>query len=100
VASAGTVILSLLALTLAELNSTKAGTRAGDRRRVAMLSMMTLLPALLVITGRWVFWPPSPGTAQPSRRPGLLARIGRRIAVRPRVVWITTALILGSWPWD
>jgi RND superfamily putative drug exporter len=63
---------------------------------VALLSMMTLLPALLVICGRWVFWPVKPayGSPEPTTR-GFWARIGRRIAVRPRVVWITTALILG-----
>ena len=97
VASAGTVILSLLALSLAELNSTKGlGPVLAIGVGVALLSMMTLLPALLVITGRWVFWPAKPtyGSAEPTSR-GFWARTGRRIAVRPRVVWITTALILG-----
>ena len=61
VASAGTVILSLLALSLAELNSTKGlGPVLAIGVGVALLSMMTLLPALLVITGRWVFWPAKP----------------------------------------
>src|SRR5690349_24555332 len=97
VASAGTVILSLLALSLAELNSTKGlGPVLAIGVGVALLSMMTLLPALLVICGRWVFWPAKPayGSAEPTSR-GFWARTGRRIAVRPRVVWITTALILG-----
>jgi putative drug exporter of the RND superfamily len=97
VASGGTVILSLLALTLAELNSTKGlGPVLAIGVGVALLAMMTLLPALLVITGRWVFWPAKPayGSAEPTAR-GIWARIGRRIAVRPRVVWITTAVILG-----
>ena len=64
---------------------------------VALLSMMTLLPALLVISGRWVFWPVSPtfGSAEPTTR-GFWARVGRRIAVRPRVVWVTTAVVLGA----
>jgi putative drug exporter of the RND superfamily len=98
VASAGTVILSLLALTFAELNSTKGlGPVLAIGVAVAMLSMMTLLPALLVITGRWVFWPAKPtyGSAEPTSR-GFWARTGRRIAVRPRAVWVTTALILGA----
>jgi RND superfamily putative drug exporter len=97
VASAGTVILSLLTLSLAELNSTKGlGPVLAIGVGVALLSMMTLLPALLVITGRWVFWPAKPGygSAEPTTR-GFWARTGRRIAVRPRMVWITTALILG-----
>ena len=96
-ASAGTVILSLLTLTLAELNSTKSmGPVLAIGVGVSLLAMMTLLPALLVITGRWVFWPAKPqfGSPEPTSR-GIWARTGRRIAVRPRVVWITTALILG-----
>jgi putative drug exporter of the RND superfamily len=58
---------------------------------------MTLLPALLVITGRWVFWPAKPryGSAEPTTR-GMWARVGRRIAVGPRVVWIATCLVLGA----
>ena len=91
------MILSLLALTLAELNSTKGlGPVLAIGVGVALLAMMTLLPALLVITGRWVFWPAKPayGSPEPTTR-GVWARIGRRIALRPRVVWITTAVLLG-----
>jgi RND superfamily putative drug exporter len=97
IASGGTVILSLLTLALAELNSTKGlGPVLAIGVAVALLAMVTLLPALLVITGRWVFWPARPdyGSAEPATR-GFWARIGRRISVRPRTVWIVTALILG-----
>jgi RND superfamily putative drug exporter len=98
IASAGTVILSLLTLSVAELNSTKSmGPVLAIGVAVALLAMMTLLPALLVITGRWVFWPAKPayGSAEPTTR-GLWARVGRRIAVRPRAVWIGTVLVLGA----
>src|SRR6266566_23702 len=98
VASGGTVILSLLALTLAELNSTKGlGPVLAIGVGVALLSMMTLLPALLVITGRWVFWPVKPayGSPEPTAR-GVWARIGRKVAIRPRVVWVSTAIVLGA----
>jgi RND superfamily putative drug exporter len=97
VASAGTVIISLLTLTIAELNSTKSlGPVLAIGVAVALLAMMTLLPALLVIFGRWLFWPVKPayGTEEPTTR-GFWARVGRRIAVRPRLVWVVTALILG-----
>jgi putative drug exporter of the RND superfamily len=97
IASGGTVIVGLLTLTLAELNSTKSmGPVLAIGVGVALLAMMTLLPALLVITGRWMFWPAKPqfGSAEPTSR-GIWARTGRRIAARPRVVWITTALVLG-----
>ena len=64
---------------------------------VAVAAMMTLLPALLVICGRWVFWParPSYGTAEPTSR-GLWARAGGLIAKRPRTVWVATVLVLGA----
>src|SRR5215469_15367385 len=98
VASAATVIISLLTLSLAELNSTASlGPVLAIGVAVALASMMTLLPALLVICGRWVFWPSRPvyGSAEPTSR-GLWARVGRGIAVRPRVVWVATALVLGA----
>jgi RND superfamily putative drug exporter len=98
VASGGTVILSLLTLALAELNSTASlGPVLAIGVAVALLAMMTLLPTLLVITGRWVFWPVKPtyGSAEPTTR-GFWARVGRGIAVRPRVVWISTVIVLGA----
>jgi RND superfamily putative drug exporter len=96
IASAGTVIVSLLALVFAELNSTKGmGPVLAIGVVVGLLAMVTLLPALLVIFGRWDFWPRRPGygSAEPTTR-GVWARIGRGIARRPRVVWVATALVL------
>ena len=64
IASAATVIASLLTLSVAELNSTKdMGPVLAIGVAVAMLAMMTLLPALLVICGRWVSGRRSPSTA-------------------------------------
>jgi RND superfamily putative drug exporter len=98
VASAGTVIVSLLTLSVAELNSTKGlGPVLAIGVAVALVAMMTLLPALLVIFGRWVFWPVKPkyGSAEPTAR-GFWSRVGRSIGRRPRTVWILTAIILGA----
>jgi RND superfamily putative drug exporter len=97
IASAGTVILSLLTLTFAELNSTKGmGPVLAIGVGVALAAMITLLPALLVIFGRWIFWPvrPTYGSAEPTSK-GFWARVGRKVAVRPRVVWVSTAIVLG-----
>ena len=97
IASAGTVIVSLLTLTIAQLASTASlGPVLAIGVGVALLAMMTLLPALLVIFGRWLFWPVKPayGTEEPTTK-GFWARVGRRIAIRPRVVWVVTAVILG-----
>ncbi len=96
-ASAGTVIVSLLTLSLASLNSTKGlGPVLAIGVAVALVAMMTLLPALLVIFGRWVFWPVKPkyGSDEPTAR-GFWSRVGRSIGRRPRTVWILTALVLG-----
>jgi RND superfamily putative drug exporter len=98
VASAATVVLSLLALLVAELNSTKSlGPVMAIGVAVGLLAMVSLLPALLVVVGRWVFWPvrPTVGSAEPTER-GLWARIGRRVARRPRLVWVVTAVVLGA----
>src|ERR1700685_1516947 len=98
IASGGTVILSLLTLTVAELNSTKSlGPVLAIGVGVALLAMLTLLPALLVICGRWIFWPVRPafGSAEPTAE-GIWASIGRRIAVRPRMVWVGTAVVVGG----
>src|SRR6266540_1165482 len=97
VASGSTVILSLLCLLVAELNSTKSlGPVMAIGVGVGLCAMLTLLPALLVIFGRWMFWPlrPTLGSAEPTER-GLWARIGRRMARRPRLVWVATAVVLG-----
>jgi RND superfamily putative drug exporter len=97
IASAATVILSLLCLLVAELSSTQSlGPVMAIGVAVGLCVMITLLPALLVIFGRWVFWPlrPTVGSAEPTER-GMWARIGQRVARRPRIVWIVTALCLG-----
>jgi RND superfamily putative drug exporter len=97
-ASGTTVVLSLLTLLVAELNSTKGlGPVLAIGIVVALAAMMTLLPALLVICGRWVFWPVKPayGSAEPTAS-GVWARVGRTIARRPRVVWVATALVLAA----
>jgi RND superfamily putative drug exporter len=96
-ASAATVVVGMLCLGLAEMNST-AGLGPVNAIGVAitLLVMVTLLPALLVICGRWIFWPlrPTFGSHEPTST-GFWAKVGQRIAPRPRAVWVTTAVILG-----
>jgi RND superfamily putative drug exporter len=98
IASASTVILGLLCLSFAETNSTSGlGPVAAIGVAVAVVTMLTLLPALLVTVGRWIFWPvrPSFGSAEPTTV-GPWAQVGRRIARHPRRVWIATAIGLGA----
>ena len=97
IASAATVVLGMLCLLFAETNSTKGlGPVAAIGIVVGLGVMMTLLPVLLTICGRWIFWPLRPrfGSAEPTTT-GLWARLGTRIGRRPRFVWLVTAAVLG-----
>ena len=96
-ASAATVAVGMLCLLFAEMSSTAGlGPVAAVGIAMTFLVMVTLLPALLVIFGRWIFWPMRPRfDSTPHESGGLWARVGRRIAVRPRAVWVvTTGLLL------
>jgi len=97
IASAATVIVALLSLSVAQLNSTSAlGPVLAIGVAVGFLVMITLLPALLVTFPRGVFWPykPTYGSPEPTSS-GLWARVGWGIAPRARLTWIMTAVILG-----
>ncbi|WP_082552824.1 MMPL family transporter [Phycicoccus sp. Root101] len=95
-ASGATVIAGMLCLLVATMNSTKGlGPVAAIGVAVGLLVMLTLLPALLVVCGRWIFWPvrPSYGSVDHTRD-GVWARIGARIARAPRRTWVVTSLLL------
>jgi len=95
-ASAATVAVGLLCLMFADLNSTAGmGPANAVAIVVTVLVMVTLLPALLVIFGRWMFWPfvPHFGSEEPTAS-GLWAKVGNTISGRPRIVWIGTAAAL------
>ncbi|PII82763.1 hypothetical protein BMH32_06010 [Leucobacter sp. OLJS4] len=103
VASGGTVIAGLLCLLLSDLKSNSAlGPVASIGIVFAMLSALTLLPALLFVFGRAAFWPKRPHFEPdvvaaeggvPTR--GVWAKLGGLIRRRPRTIWIvTTALLL------
>ncbi len=97
-ASGLTVVLSMLVLLVAEMNSTRGlGPVAAIGVTIALLAMLTLFPALLLLFGRWIFWPAIPhfGSADPTER-GVWARMGRRMARRPRLVWAVTAAALAA----
>jgi RND superfamily putative drug exporter len=96
-ASGLTVIAALLCLTLAEVNGTSGLGRIGALGiAIAMVAMLTLLPALLVICGRWVFFPfvPRYDPSVSSEPSGLWGRLGERIAARPRRIWVGVVALL------
>jgi len=99
-ASAATVAIGMLCLTLAEMNSTAGlGPVLAIGVAVTLLVMITLLPALLVIVGRWVFWPkprrsarPNPPPPASGRRSAAGSRSGRaRSGSAPRSCWPSPA---------
>lgn len=95
-ASASTVVVGMLCLVFADLNSTAGlGPVLAVGVAVTYLVMVTLLPALLVIFGRWMFWPKRPtfGSPEPTGN-GFWAKVGTRISPRPRMVWGVTAGLL------
>jgi RND superfamily putative drug exporter len=97
-ASGLTVIAGLLCLLAASLNSNRGlGPVSAVGIAVGLVAMLTLLPAILVITGRWVFWPFVPHYGSPLKEEsGLWARIGHAISPRPRLVWIVVSVALGA----
>ena len=98
IASGLTVVAGMLCLLAAESNDISGlGPVAAIGIAVGLIAMITLLPALLVVFGRWIFWPVRPGygTPEPTTR-GLWSRVGGAIARRPRLVWLVTVVLLGA----
>ncbi|MFT4214464.1 MAG: MMPL family transporter [Microbacterium sp.] len=101
-ASGATVIAGLLCLLLSDLKSNSAlGPVAAIGIVFAMLSALTLLPAILFAFGRAAFWPRRPRFEPEAVRAeadaparGLWSRLGHAIGRRPRLIWIATAVVL------
>ncbi|HYJ68468.1 MAG TPA: MMPL family transporter [Nocardioidaceae bacterium] len=96
IASSSTVIIGMLCLIVAEMNSTQSmGPVLAIGVGVVLLAMISLLPALLVIMGRWIFWPVKPveGSHEPTST-GFWANTGWKISHRPRAVWVGTSVAL------
>jgi len=102
IASGSTVIAGLLTLLLSDLKSNSTlGPIASIGIVFAMLSALTLLPAILFAFGRVAFWPkqvhfePDMATVEhhmPTK--GVWPKVARSVQHRPRVIWIVTAVVL------
>jgi RND superfamily putative drug exporter len=97
-AGAATTAFAMLCLLFATMSSTRGlGPVVAIAVVFPLLVMGTLLPAVLVILGRWVFWPVKPKLGSPDpAHTGRWAGLGQRIARRPRLVWVGTAVVLGA----
>ncbi|MFI0719763.1 MMPL family transporter [Streptomyces sp. NPDC021224] len=96
--SAATVVAGLLCLLAADLNSSRGLGPVGAVGIVCSLAAMTtLLPAVLVLLGRRVFWPliPAYGSATRSRR-GVYRRIGLFVTRRPVAVLAASTVAVGA----
>ncbi|MEV5815605.1 MMPL family transporter [Streptomyces mutabilis] len=97
-ASSGTVAAGLLCLLAADLNSSRGMGPLGTVGVLcALAAMLTLLPAILVLLGRRVFWPlvPRYGSTPKARR-SLFNAMGSSAERRPRAVLVGGALLLGA----
>jgi RND superfamily putative drug exporter len=98
-ASAATVAAALLCLLAADLPGTRGlGPVAAVGVLAALAAMTTLLPALLVVCGRWLFWPfvPRPDGAATLAQHGGWSRVAAFVGRRPAAVWIGSALALAA----
>ncbi|WP_411575742.1 MMPL family transporter [Streptomyces mutabilis] len=97
-ASSGTVAAGLLCLLAADLNSSRGMGPLGTVGVLcALAAMLTLLPAILVLLGRRVFWPlvPRYGSTPKARR-SLFNAMGSSAERRPLAVLVGGALLLGA----
>lgn len=97
-ASAGTVAAGLLCLLAADLNSTSGlGPVGAAGIGAALLVMLTLLPALLVVLGRRVFWPFVPRLGvETHASDSRWARLGELVDRRRVVSWAVPLVVLGA----
>jgi putative drug exporter of the RND superfamily len=96
-ASGGTVMAALLTLSFAEVTGTSGlGPIGALGIAMAMVSMLTILPALLTVFGRRAFWPfiPRYGSEGADETHGAWRRIAEWVARGPRRVWIGTTAVL------
>jgi RND superfamily putative drug exporter len=61
---------------------------------VMLLAGVTLMPAVLAVTGRKLFWPSK--SWQTERTDGFASRLGRFVAARPGKVVVTTVVVLAA----
>jgi len=96
VASGSTVAIALLLLLLASLSNNRGlGPVGAIGIACAVITVLSLLPALLVLFGRWVFWPRIPHVgSEDEKLSGLWSKIAQATARKPRHYWVATSLML------
>jgi len=96
-ASGSTVVIGLMVLLLSQLNNNRGLGPVGAIGIIcSMITILTLLPALLVVFGRWIFWPKIPRFGDPDEKlKGGWAKVGAATERNPRRYWVgATALLI------
>jgi RND superfamily putative drug exporter len=96
VASGSTVSISLLILLFSQLTNTAGLGPIGAIGIVcAMFTILTLLPALLLIFGRWIFWPRRAlFDGDDHVMSGPWSKVANSIGRNPRKAWVVTGSVL------
>jgi len=98
VASNATVVLALLTLLFASTPSTRSlGALAACGLLVAAVSVLVVLPPLLALCGRRLFWPfiPRPADGEPLES-GAWHRVAERVSRRPALVAVVAITVLAG----
>jgi RND superfamily putative drug exporter len=95
-ASGSTVAISLLILLFSQLSNTAGlGPVGAIGIASAMFTILTLLPAFLLIFGRWIFWPRKPlHDGDDHNMSGLWSKVGLSVERNPRKAWVVTGSVL------
>ena len=98
IASGSTVTLALLSLSFANLEGTRSlGLACATGVVVAMISALTVLPAALVIFGRFVFWPLVPRLGGVNKaQQGFWNKLAKGVSRRPATVSVVGVIILAA----
>ncbi len=95
-ASGSTVAISLLVLLFSQLTNTAGlGPIGAIGIFVSMITILTLLPALLLLFGRWIFWPRVPkNDGDDHVMTGAWSKVATGIGRNPRKSWVITGIVL------
>jgi RND superfamily putative drug exporter len=95
-ASGSTVAISLLVLLFSQLTNTAGlGPIGAIGIACSVITILTLLPALLLLFGRWIFWPRRPNfDGEDQVLDGVWSKLGNTIERSPRKAWVITGVVL------
>ncbi|MGE9807802.1 MMPL family transporter [Janibacter sp. G1551] len=97
VASNLTVVLALLTLVLTAMPSTRGlGLAGAAGLLVALVTVLTLLPAALALVGRKAFWPYVPRVGEAANSGSVWRRAASVVTARPAVAAAASVVVLGA----